>query len=556
MSAVPVAYIVFNRPKHTAETFAALREQRPSKLFIIADGPRAGHPTDAQNCIEVRKIVEQIDWPCKVHRNYAEANLGCKRRVVTGLDWVFREVERAIVLEDDCLPSPDFYRFCEALLERYADDPRVMAVTGNNFQAGRRRGRAAYYFSRYNHIWGWATWRRAWQKNDPSIAFWPTWKRSESWMRSFPDRLERRYWSEVFDQTHRGEIDTWDYQWFASVWYHGGLTATPNVNLVTNIGYGPEATHTVSNEDELVIPAQPLGALTHPRVVKQDVKADRYMFDHRFGGIHNRLHRRLLRLSYRSGGRVFRTVVSRAKQLLGDRVLGMMDYYRHPEWRSSWGGALNGQLHRQRMVEAFIRRLPLDAIVETGTYRGTTTSYLASLSSLPIYTVEYDQRTRGFASLALRRFKNVCQFGGDSRHFLRMLASDPKLCGKTILFYLDAHWSEDLPLFEELDIICSQWSRAVILIDDFQVPDDPGYSYDDYGIGKALDSDYIRPAVTRFGLRTFFPSLESKDETGYKRGSVTLTADPGLVEALRAMPEVRESPCESVPDCPMKTSGV
>jgi hypothetical protein len=228
------------------------------------------------------------------------------------------------------------------------------------------------------------------------------------------------------------------------------------------------------------------------------------------------------------------------KRLLGERVLGMMDYYRYPEWRSSWGGAMNGQDHRKKMVEAFIRDVPLDAIVETGTYRGTTTSYLASLTPLPIYTVEYDVRTQGFGALALLRFRNVHRFGGDSRKFLRTLASNPKLSGKTIFFYLDAHWGEDLPLAEELDIICKTWSRALILIDDFQVPDDPGYTYDDYGPGKALNVPYIKPAVEEFRLYTFFPSLSSRDETGKKRGSITLAADPVLIETLRSMPEIRE----------------
>lgn len=130
----PIAYIIFNRPRHTRETFAAIRAQQPAKLFIIADGPRPGHPTDAERCREVQEIVEQIDWPCEVYRNYADENLGLKRRVSSGLDWVFEKVDRVIVLEDDCLPHPDFFGFCETLLERYENDERVWVITGNNFQ--------------------------------------------------------------------------------------------------------------------------------------------------------------------------------------------------------------------------------------------------------------------------------------------------------------------------------------------------------------------------------------------------------------------------------------
>lgn len=229
-----------------------------------------------------------------------------------------------------------------------------------------------------------------------------------------------------------------------------------------------------------------------------------------------------------------------ARRLLGDRVVGMMDYYRHPEWRVSWGGALNGQSHRQRMVEAFIRDLPLHAIVETGTYRGTTTAYLAAVSALPIYTVEVDRRKQGFSFAMLRQCNNVRRYSGDSRQFLRRLAATPDLADKTVLFYLDAHGNGELPLAEEIDIIFRHWRRAVVLIDDFQVPDDAGYGYDNYGPGKALNRDYIEPAVRAFSLRTFFPSVKSKSETGWKRGSVTLAADPDLIRTLRTIREIRE----------------
>jgi len=289
-----VAYIVFNRPHHTRKTFAAIRAQQPSKLFIIADGPRPGHSTDVERCAEVRVIVEQVDWPCEIHRHYADSNLGCKRRVSSGLDWVFEQVESAIVLEDDCLPHPDFFTFCDTLLERYADDERVWVITGNNFQNGRRRGEAAYYFSKYNHVWGWATWRRAWQYYRGDLPFWPEWQTAEDWRKKTHDRVERRYWSAIFDRVHAGAIDTWDYSWTASVWYNGGITATPNVNLVTNIGFGPDATHTYATVESEGLPIRPLGALTHPRDVALDRQADRYVFDHAFGGVQQRWHRRIL----------------------------------------------------------------------------------------------------------------------------------------------------------------------------------------------------------------------------------------------------------------------
>jgi hypothetical protein len=284
MLKTPIAYIIFNRPRHTRETFAAIRAQRPSTLLIIADGPRLGHPTDAERCRETREVVEQIDWPCKVLHHYAAQNMGCKRRVSSGLDWVFEQVERAIIIEDDCLPNEDFFSFCDDLLDRYEHDERVWVVTGNNFQRGQKRGEAAYYFSKYNHCWGWATWRRAWQHYRVDIPFWPTWQNTADWRNKTPDVVERKVWSNFFDRVKNNEIDTWDYQWTACVWYHGGLTATPNANLVTNLGFGPDATHTVATDDEQGIPSQSLGPLTHPLQVKQDRAADRLIFAHNFDG--------------------------------------------------------------------------------------------------------------------------------------------------------------------------------------------------------------------------------------------------------------------------------
>jgi hypothetical protein len=297
MLGTPIAFIIFNRPRYTRQSFALIREQKPSKLLIIADGPRLGHPTDSERCRETREIVANIDWPCEVLRNYADTNLGCKNRVSSGLDWVFAQVDKAIVLEDDCLPNKDFFSFCDELLVRYETDPRVWVITGNNFQNSVRRGDAAYYFSKFNHCWGWASWRRAWQHYRVDIPFWPAWKDTEDWKKKLPDPVERKIWSALLDGVQRGDIDTWDYQWTATNWYFGGLTATPQVNLVTNIGIGPDATHTVASEEQAGLPALSLGPLTHPRVIEQDRAADRYVLNHNFGGRDHpdRLHNRFVK---------------------------------------------------------------------------------------------------------------------------------------------------------------------------------------------------------------------------------------------------------------------
>lgn len=279
-----IAYIVFNRPDETRVSFEQIRRLRPAQLFIIADGPRASHPGDESRCSSVRRLVDEVDWPCEVHRNYAEENQGLKLRVTSGLDWVFSSVDKAVVLEDDCVAHPDFFRFCDNALDRYAEDSRVFMVTGNNFQHGLRRGTASYYFSKYTHVWGWASWRRVWELYDRDMAFWPTWRGSAEWNRVVPDRIERRYWTRIFDRVANGKIDSWAYPMLATAWYYQGLTATPNANLVSNIGFGPLATHTFTPDAGANLPTEALGAITHPTEVRPDFEADRHAFDTHFNG--------------------------------------------------------------------------------------------------------------------------------------------------------------------------------------------------------------------------------------------------------------------------------
>lgn len=300
MILAPLVYIVFNRPKHTAQSFEVIRKLRPTELFIVADGPRVNHPDDIDLCDAVRAIVGNVDWPCDVKYNYSDSNLGLKRRVTSGLDWVFNQVDRAIVLEDDCIAHPDFFNFCNELLDRYSEDERVYVITGNNFQGGRKRGGASYYFSKYNHCWGWATWKRAWRSYQEELSFWPEWKTSSDWFRLAPDKVERRYWNRIFELVIARKIDSWAFPWTASVWLKGGLTATPNVNLVTNIGFGSDSTHTLNENSSLAeIAIEPLGSIVHPQSIVQDVEADQYVFDHVFGGRLQRFPLLLLNLPCR-----------------------------------------------------------------------------------------------------------------------------------------------------------------------------------------------------------------------------------------------------------------
>jgi len=296
-----VLFVVFNRPDTTARVFAAIRQARPPRLYVAADGPRETREGEAKRVARVRQIATAVDWPCEVFTLFREKNLGCKHAVSEAITWFFRKEDQGIILEDDCLPHPDFFSFCESLLIRYANDERVYAITGDNFQNGLKRGDGSYYFSRYNHVWGWASWRRAWQRYDINLSFWPEWKRSAQWFSELPDSVERRYWEKTFDRMHAQEIDTWDYQWTASIWHHGGLTATPNVNLVSNIGFGRDATHTVRTEGAMAeMPTGAIGEITHPEKVTRDFIADSYVFVNAIAGRKEKLLKKILSFFYQA----------------------------------------------------------------------------------------------------------------------------------------------------------------------------------------------------------------------------------------------------------------
>ncbi len=272
----PVAFIIFNRPESTRKVFATIRAARPQQLFVIADAPRADRPEDVAKCAATRAIIEEVDWDCEVFKNYADRNLGCGRRPASGLDWVFAEVETAIILEDDCLPDPTFFRFCTELLARYRDDSRIAHISGNNFQFGQQRGEASYFYSRYTHHWGWATWRRAWQHFDYDITNWPE-LRSTDWLTTLLDTPAAvANWQQIFDRVYaHDKTHIWDYQWTFACWQQQGLCILPQVDLVTNIGFDPEGTHTVRHNQFANLPLHAMTfPLQHPDHMTRDQQAD------------------------------------------------------------------------------------------------------------------------------------------------------------------------------------------------------------------------------------------------------------------------------------------
>lgn len=290
-----VLFLVFNRPDTSKLVFETIRKARPPRLYVAADGSRKDPEDEAERVAEVRRIATNIDWPCEITTLFRETNLGCKEAVSTAIDWFFKHEEQGIILEDDCLPQECFFRFSESLLEKYKIEKRVIAITGNNFQRGRIRGDASYYFSKYAHCWGWATWARSWQHYQGDIPFWGNWKITEDWHRKVPNKVERRYWENIFDGVADGKFDSWAYPWLACVWRQGGLTATPNVNLVSNIGFAADATHTTSRDSTLAgMSTHPLKSIQHPDKVEHDLRADRFVFDHVFGGRSQRPPHRII----------------------------------------------------------------------------------------------------------------------------------------------------------------------------------------------------------------------------------------------------------------------
>ena len=274
----PVALLIFNRPDTTERVFNAIAKARPLKLLVVADGPRPQREGEAELCAQTRAIINRVDWDCEVITEFADSNMGCKRRVASGIDWIFEQVEEAIILEDDCLPDPSFFRYCEEMLKRYRDNERVGMVSGGNLQFGRQRGSGSYYFSKYTHIWGWASWRRAWKHYDRDLTLWPAFRDQGLLTQLFETSGEQEYWRNSFQWVHEGSLDTWDVSWTFTAITHGMLQVVPNVNLISNIGFGANATHTHVVGVHANMPTQPIEfPLVHPTFVLADIQADLYI---------------------------------------------------------------------------------------------------------------------------------------------------------------------------------------------------------------------------------------------------------------------------------------
>lgn len=275
----PILFLVFNRPEPTLRVFEQIRAIQPKRLYIAADGFRENKDGEEAKCLEVRKIVTNVDWDCDVKTLFRDENLGCGLAVSSAISWFFDNEEDGIILEDDCLPDLSFFKFCESLLDKYRNDSRVMHIGGVNFCEEQNIPDESYYFSMIMHCWGWASWRRAWNKYNYKLTINDDIRKS---LQNYTnERRQINYWEYVHNSMS-GEVpkwNTWDYQWGMAIIKNNGLTIVPKYNLIQNIGYGPDGTHTIEENWQANMAVRPLNTLTHPEMVERSKIWDNNTFN-------------------------------------------------------------------------------------------------------------------------------------------------------------------------------------------------------------------------------------------------------------------------------------
>lgn len=265
----PVLLIVYNRPATTKRVIESLLKSPVQRIYVAADGPRATRESDLGPCEEVRRLILEAPWKGEVRTLFREENLGCRRAVIGAIDWFFENEEEGIILEDDCVPAADFFPFCASLLERYRHDNRVMAVCGSSYVRDHGAWPYDYIFSQFPDPWGWATWRRAWKLYDGSLEEWRVYEQMRGLQTEKSELSYEEYWTKILSgMAGPRALDTWDYQWIFSLYAQNGLAVYPVKNLISNIGWGADATHTLDRSSNNPLNARELsslsGDLRHP----------------------------------------------------------------------------------------------------------------------------------------------------------------------------------------------------------------------------------------------------------------------------------------------------
>ncbi|MEL6252028.1 MAG: hypothetical protein AAFR87_08460 [Bacteroidota bacterium] len=278
----PVLFLVFNRPDVSALVFEEIRKAKPPRLYVAADGARPHKAGEAEKAAEVRKLATTVDWECEVKTLFREENLGCKMAVSGAIDWFFESEESGVILEDDCVPDQSFFQFCHEMLEYYKDDDRVMKISGSNFIGDNfTQQEYSYFFSRYTHVWGWATWRRAWKHFTLEMTEYEIVKENGLLSASFAVEGEEKHYWKAWEMTRSGKLDSWAYRWQYALRANSGLTVIPRINMVSNVGFGVDSTHTSAKGDPLEnFPRNAMRfPLNHPKLMLWDKQADKFFYE-------------------------------------------------------------------------------------------------------------------------------------------------------------------------------------------------------------------------------------------------------------------------------------
>ncbi len=278
-----ILFIIFNRPDTTLLVFNEIKAARPKRLYVAGDGPRSSKPGEDVLCSQTRDTIKQVDWECEVKTLFRETNGGCKEAVSAAVNWFFEQEEEGIILEDDCLPAKSFFRYCDTLLEKYRHDHRVRHITGCNLQHGNKWGNSTYYFSNVSHVWGWAGWRRVWNDYDKELTAYGKQEARRHLYDIFQEPILAEAWSDIYNKQKDGKINSWAFPLTFINFFNNGLCAIPNENLISNIGFGSGATHTVDEKSlNANIPLSEVGEITHPVFILPEKQADLFSMNYEF----------------------------------------------------------------------------------------------------------------------------------------------------------------------------------------------------------------------------------------------------------------------------------
>jgi hypothetical protein len=264
----PILFLIYNRANLTKISFEKIREIKPEKLYIAADGPKENDTVDLKKCMGARDIVKNIDWKCDIKILFRNKNLGCKYGVSSAIDWFFDNVDEGIILEDDCIPNESFFNFCETILNKYRENENIMHISGSTNKISENLVES-YYFSHIAYIWGWATWKRAWKKYevDPVLTK----------LNVYESRKIDKFWQSLFTKIMHEKVDTWDAQWLYAIMKNRGLCVTPTINMIENIGFGENATHTTFIPKNINKSQELKGEIIEPKEIKLYKNIDEFV---------------------------------------------------------------------------------------------------------------------------------------------------------------------------------------------------------------------------------------------------------------------------------------